>query len=279
MIQKICLEFLFVGIPEVTVILLIGLVLGHGSNFREKVNNVYIKIMFSTILILSFIFFLRLNINSIVTISIISFLLYSTTYYFILGVKIRRSIIIGAISIYCSLMTDILIIPFINIPSIFEHKIQFTLLARTVQLLILGILIKNNLNLGKLKLLDTGWEKLSATQKLDIIAVMIFPLLTVIFNASYCDLILKIPGEILEHIRFNLNTYFFQNCLLCIVNLYILNRTKKYYVLEDFLIRDPEEIFINLMEIALKDQKDVEKYKKIIERIEEDTLNENNYKI
>lgn len=272
MIKKMLLDFLFVGIPETVLILIIGLILGHGTKFKQKVKYVYLKIILSTVIILSFIFFIRTNISSIVMTSIFSFCLYATTYYFILGIKIRRSIIIGAISIYLSLMTDILILPFINISSIFEHKIQFTILSRCLQLIILGIVAKWNLNLGKLKLLDTKWNKLTNLQKIDIIAVMIFPILTVVFNASYCDLVLRLPEEIFKNIKFNLNTYFFQNCLLFILNLYILNRTKKFYILEDFLIRDPEEIFKNLMDLAITDKTDIKKYKKILEDIEKEKI-------
>lgn len=278
MSETMCLNLLFkfiiVGVPEICIILLIGLVLGYGKNFRSKITKLHLKMLLSITIILIFLFYLRTNISSIVLISSISFFLYSASYNAIFGIRGRRSLIIGAVSVYLSVMTDFLIIPFIDMQTIFEYKLQLTLLSRSLQIIIFLVLMKWNLNLGKIKLLDVDSKNLTKIEKLDLIAVVTFPVLTVLFNSSYCDMVLNLPEVMIKHINLSLNIYFTQNVLLLFVNLYVLHRIQKYYIFKDFLERGHEEIFLDVMAFAIAEKEDLNKYKKIIEALEKENFDE-----
>nr|WP_041701630.1 hypothetical protein [Gottschalkia acidurici] len=264
-------EILIVGVPEVFIVILIGLVLGFSNDFFKQIRLWGLKLFISVMFILIGIYFIRSRATSIQSISIFCLITYIASYKFIFEMNTRKSIIIGSIVMFLILSSEIVTFPvlkYIENGVYFKNRINVTIITRVIQIIILVLFYKANMHISNINMISCKWRDLKIKEKITIVFIISLLVLCVIFNASYSDLYVKLNISNLKledsYIRLNMFMYFMENILFIFIVLYLLNRTKNYYIFEEFLLQGDEAILRDLLELA--DEERIREYKKICDQ-------------
>lgn len=103
-------DLVLVGLPEVILVILIGLLLNYGRKFKNDKTLVF-KILFSAIIILTGLLIVRKTLSSLVLINIFSMTMYTITYMYIFNIGKRKSLILGAMSMVILLFSEVIFFP------------------------------------------------------------------------------------------------------------------------------------------------------------------------
>ncbi|AFS77311.1 hypothetical protein Curi_c02310 [Gottschalkia acidurici 9a] len=272
------IDFALVGVPETTMMLLIGLLLGYGKGFYKRLNFLMFRVVIATVLILCAIFFVRSRLTSIQAIGMSSLLIYIVTFKSLFGMNIRKSIVTGSLAIFIISATEIVTFPilkYIAEGKYFEDRFNVTLITRIIQFIILICLHKFEISLTNISAVSRGWYRLKTNEKITSIFVMLLLMLCVIFNTSYSDLCLKINMNTLnsKDLNINMTIYFIENLLFIAVTVYILNRTKDYYKYEEILLKGEDELLLRLLD-ATDDSDTIRRYIRLCEAYLEKSIKE-----
>ncbi|AFS77313.1 hypothetical protein Curi_c02330 [Gottschalkia acidurici 9a] len=264
------IDIVLVGVPEITIMLIIGLLLGYGKEFYKRLNFLIFRVVIANVLILCIIFFARSRLTNIQAIGISSLLAYIVTFRSLFRMNIRKSIIIGSLVMFIIFSTEIITFPilkYIAEGKYFEDRFNVTLITRIIQIIILICLHKFEISLTNNSVVSRGCYRLKANEKIIMILL--------IFNSTYTDLYLKINMNILDPKDLNLNMtiYFIENLLFIAVTVYILNRTKDYYKYEETLLKEGDELLLRLLD-ATDDSDTIKRYKRVCEAYLEKSIKE-----
>lgn len=270
--QMFNLETITVGVPETWLVLLFGMILVYGNNFHKKLKMLILKFIFSTVIILAAITIVRANLKSIIDIGIISMIMYMVTYKFIFNFNVRKSLIVGSMSIFFIVITEIIFMPFLSSMLDDISLFQATLGTRLIQFLILSMMIYFNIGIGKLEILEIDWKELPKREKIYLSIIILLIILVALFNMGYSDLMVALTYI---HVKSNgLSLYFIQNIVFAGIVVYLLKRTRNYQIYKEFLGKTREDMFIEF--ITYSSDEEITIFKKIIDEIEEESQNEKN---
>lgn len=270
--QMFNLETITVGVPETWLVLLFGMILVYGNNFHKKLKMLILKFIFSTVIILTAITIVRANVKSIIDIGIISMIMYMVTYRFVFNFNVRKSLIVGSMSIFFIVITEIIFMPFLSSMLDDISLFQATLGTRLIQFFILSMMIYFNIGIGKLEILEMDWKELPKREKIYLSIIILLIILVALFNMGYSDLMVALTYI---HVKSNgLSLYFIQNIVFAGIVVYLLKRTRNYQIYKEFLGKTREDMFIEF--ITYSSDEEITIFKKIIDEIEEESQNEKN---
>lgn len=253
------IDILFVGIPEVFLTILTGLII-LGKNLNEYKDNKLLfslKISISLLSILLIIYFSRRSLNSIVAIGAISTLAYMVNYRFTWSLNWRESIVLSNITIFLIGILEIGLSPYsdyilcnFNQGYYFDNRIILSIPLRVIQFVILIVIYKSKLTLYNVYLINRDWIELTKSNQLTAILLLILISLNSLFNFNFSELFIKLQINKIDTTLMNINLkiYIFENFIFAIVVFILFSRTSKYEYYKIALNKKPENLFWDILE-------------------------------
>ena len=269
-------KILFTGIPETLVLLLTGLILCYGGGFfRKNMTVSLIKLILSTAVVLTVVYFSRKIVGNVMLHSLITMSMYFITFIFVWQMNIRQSILATFINLFTLTTLEVITFPlydrfaqYIGLTNYYESSIIFVQLIRLIQIMIIILLIK--FNFKNSELLTKNWNKLKWYYQIAIgvILLSVFLSMAVLFN--YLDIIIKINTYHIDTslISLNLKLFFWMNIWMFFVLVGLVWYIYKFTEAKDILEMSPEE----MLEIFRRrsTEEEIENYIKILQRKEEE---------
>ena len=269
-------KILFTGIPETVVMLLMGIILCYGGGFfRKNVTVSLIKLILSTAVVLTVVYFSRKTVGNMILHTIISTSMYFVTFKLVWKMNIRQSMLAAFVVFSISYMLEIITFPlydkfaqYIGLNNYYESSIIFVQLIRLMQIII--IILFTKFNLKNSKLLIVQLNKLRWYYQIAIVVIFISILFSTIANLNYLDVLFKVRTYQFDTtlIQSNLNIFFWINIWLFFVLIGLVCYIYKFIESKNILEMTPEE----MLEIFKRKstEKEIKNYIRILEQKSEE---------
>lgn len=269
------LDLLLVGVPEVVLAIIFGVFIVTG---KVKHDKSIIKISISVILLLVTFFFIRKYANSIGIIVMFNTILYACVFKLNFYLNLRKSIMAALLVLLFILFTEIITFPFLDYITdsvYFDARVQATIITRLIQIILIIILVKFNIWIGNINLLNDDWNKLNKEHRILATMVIAMIALCMVFISNYQDLFFKLNVHMRDYkLDTSLNMYLYvaQNVAFASLVFYLLHRINRFVIYEEYLSRHDREIFVDLLESA--DADEIKRYIEIAELYHSEALKE-----
>lgn len=229
------LDILAVGIPE-TVLTLIILLYSFEENFKLNKKNIF-RLAISTIGVLGFIYYSRLNLNSITYIACISSIAYIVVFKFLYGYNLGytwlKSTLMGLLAVYSVITIELLSYPVYALINqyaygeFFANRFIYSIPSRFIQIILLFAIIRYKLQIKDFEAIEKPWRELSKSNKITAVILITLISMGMVFNFSYSDMFIKIQVNKpnIPYLNVNLKLYFVQTLLFALVTLVVFFRT------------------------------------------------------
>lgn len=271
-------DVILLGASETFMMILIGLTLGCGRKAVFRIEFLHLKLFFSMTAILGGVFFIRENLETVFSIAMFSMTLYVLNFKFIFNINLRKSLIVGSACMMILLFSEMLILPCMSVFSnqeLMYLRFRTTIIVRFIQIIILGLMMINNVCIGSLNVINQRWRELKGREKTNTVVVIMLMISCIAFKSSYSDLYIKLSTNhwaMEKPASVNLNMYFFESVFIFLTVVYLLKRTRNYYVYEEFLSRGDKEILFDILEMAEIDE--MKEYKRIVDLYLKESMEE-----
>lgn len=290
-------DAMVVGIPEVLLICLTGIVLIKGNIFKSEEFDLkfIIKILLGSIVFPLVLIIVRKNINSFILMSFISLLCYIIILKVIFSFNTRQALLGGHLAILTLIFCETFSTPIIELLRVkysgyyFNYRFIFSFPTRIFQIIIVFICSKFNLKSNRL--LNLQWNLLSKSKKITFYVIVSLLVSGYLFSINYTELFFKINLYDIDvkKIFFNIQIFFIETIVFMIITIILLNRTILYEnykeilnspqkTLETLLYNSTEDeiyYYLNLIKTYLN-VIDIEKIEEILEKMKE-TSNDFHY--
>ncbi len=265
-------RLVFIGVPEVLLGILIGLVLCRGS-LKEMSKKVLVsKMAVSIIVILSIVYFSRQTFDGIVVHVCVTMFMYVITFKFLWEMNVRQSIFATCIKTYTVAVIEILTIPLYQsfvqwwkTEYFFEPSIAFSPAIRMPQIFILLFFIK--FNFARSELLIQKWRNLSVYYKAAMVVIIGSLLLCNIANFNYIDAIVKtnIHNINIDIIGGNIQLFFWANIWFFLMVIGLMYYIFKFLEAQKMVDVPPKNLVLSVAKESSPE--DIERYIDILKEI------------
>lgn len=190
------LSSIILGIPEISISLLLGLVIVRGNVFRyERWTSLLLKLIISVTVIAIIVHIARGIFSSLYAIIFLTFTMCVVTYKLVFGLNLRQSILAGSVTniigiqleIFSTPICDFLLQKHFEVPDFTLASMYIMPILRIIQVLIIILLIKFNKNFSKNYVLNEDWSDLPVSYKFSIITVLALLVSGIVFNINYLN--------------------------------------------------------------------------------------------
>lgn len=211
------IELILFGIPEEVMCVLIGLVMCQ-KRFMNGWSSFFIRLMVSISILLTLIYISRPLFNRTALHTIFITLVYVLVFKIIWQMNWRKSIVAGFSTMFILVVLETAMYPvyerfrlLFGDENFFSTRFGFSPILRLVQLLVLIILTKFNLQENKLFVIP--WRQLSLAYKYITVIITAAVILCFLFNVNYIDIYVqvKIHNINTSGIMMNLQMFFWGN--------------------------------------------------------------------
>lgn len=243
-----------VGTPELSLMLLTGIVSIKGNVFKAKsfdLKDIAKLLIVSIIFPLSLII-IRRNVHNFIIICLISLIVNILILKIIFQFNFRQALIGGYLAMFTLIFAETFSTPIISLLRIkytgyyFNYRFIFSLPTRILQIMILFICLRFNLKSNKL--LNLEWNLLSKSKKTTFYITSLLLVSGYLFSANYTEIFFKINlyNIDVEKIFFNIQIFFIETIVFMIVTVILINRTILY---EDYryALNRPKKTFQKLL--------------------------------
>lgn len=242
------LKLMALGVPETVLNLLIGLVLCR-DNVKKNWKSFIFKMVVSSIVILTMIYFVRRTFNSFTMIAGIMTAIYILIFKIVWEMNFRQSILSGCSTMFFLICLETLTIPLYNkliinfqYNNFLEGSVLFTPFLRLLHIIVFLIFTKWNLRNNEL--ISGEWAKQNSYSKTAIVIIIISIFWCMLSMLNYMDFNYKLAsfGEELSFLVGNVRLIFWMIIWFFIFLLVLL-----YYI---FNFLDTQKMFdISIEEI------------------------------
>jgi hypothetical protein len=269
-------NILLVGIPNVFIVLLFGIILYQSDYFKNKDKGIMVlKSIISTTLILWALTYIRAILQSVLYIGFMSMILYLLVLMIIWKLNVRSALFCSIMIVFLSSATENIYTPlFLKLSetsNIFtQSRVLMSLPIEITELFIILIVYYSKINIGNLHLFKNKWTEMTLSNKITSVFLIIFVLTGFIISCSYTDVLIKVVVfKINIDVIYDSIKYMFYGVLLLISSgLLIISRTKSYEDMKQEVknIKEvfnlpPEQLFLNILRAS--NPEDIPKYKEV----------------
>ena len=213
------LDLLLIGIPEVVLCTIVGLVTCRG-NVKKNLPLFFMKLTLSVVIVLNIIYASRQVLTSTALITISTTITYLLIFKLLWDMNWRQSTLASLITMFVLLGIETAMLPIytqfrtkFGDDSFFGSALGFSPFLRLIHFL--AFMFFTKFNLRNSKALACKWEFLNGTYKAIAILIILSVALCFAFNINYSSMYVKtvLNNINVSGIAFNLNVFFWGNVL------------------------------------------------------------------
>lgn len=274
------LRIFFVNAPEITMVILTGIILIKGFNIKNIKLTDVIKTICIILSISTLLFLIRLKITNITLIGLCSMIIYPVIFKVFYNFNIRMAVLAGTLSSIILVAVEISTSPIVEIivknyiiPNQINEThatILITGFLRLVHLLFIFIIVKFRLFFDESELIQSNWNELGKSSKKNIITMLILIISSLFLVTYYIQLDIK------YHDASEIFPFLIATLIILAGSVILLNRTINYEKQKIILNMNPDIMVKKIIESS--DKEKIKEYIRYINlQINKEQLNKVNH--